>query len=191
MIDGLDLKKELVRIFARELIARKIQIKVITADPRTHGELPCLAINRVNDDEGQIGFNNIYEQEFNEATEEESPAYLALMTETIELRLWTENANQRDDIYFIMKEIAILAKQELIKKGQGLGNMRITGGRDEQDFKTFEPYFIYWSVLNFIALNPLEVKPSVPTTGVKPILGVDGSFAMNGIEETEEDMAGT
>lgn len=188
-ITGLDVKKELVRIFKREFTARNVNMQVLTSDPRTHEEIPSLCINRINGDEGQMGFNNLLTEEITGvgANATDTMVYTGLITETIEIRLWTENANERDDMMYLMQEIALLAKQELIKKN--LGNMRITGIRDEQDFKTFEPYFIYWGVMNFIALNQLDVRPLVPpTTGV--IESVDGTNAMDGVEQTEEELGG-
>jgi hypothetical protein len=178
-IKGTDLKHELVRIYQREFALRNIQMTVLSSDPRVHAEIPCLAINRTNDSEDNQGFNNFYEEKFNTVDADnvsDDILYSGLMTETCEIRMWTENAQMRDDYYFTIKEIALLAKQELILKG--LGNMRITGGRDEQDFKTFEPYFIYWATINFVALNPLDVKRNIPA-----IYGIIKSITVNVILE--------
>ena len=184
-LKGTDLKHELVRIIKREMIAQGVQVKVITTDPRDIKELPCIALNRVTDNESQMGFNNLYDEEYDPATEQSNPFYSGLMTENIEIRIWTENSDERDSLSFLSKGILILAKQELIKKG--LGNMQLNGGRDEQDFKTFDPYFIYWYVINFTALNPMDVRPT-PTT-VKPIVDVNvDKYAMNKIEETESQL---
>lgn len=169
MMTGLDVKSQLVRIFKTEMAARTIQMQVITKDPLTQVELPCIAVNQIVGTEGQMGFNNYLVEEYNAALGQDTTRYAGLITETFEVRLWTENANERDFVGRTMLEIALLAKQQLIM--MGLGNMSISGMRDEQDYKTFEPYAIHWKVLNFTCLNQYNVTPLVPVS-VKPITGV-------------------
>ena len=150
-----NLKIELVRIYQKAFKDRNIQMQVLTSDPRVEREIPCLAINRLSDSEDIVTMANLEDVEF--ADGEENNVYSALMSETIELRLWTQNANERDSLYTTIKEIAILAKVEL--GTMGCGNMRITAGRDENDFNNFSPLFIYWATINFVAMNQMFVRP--------------------------------
>lgn len=125
-------------------------------------DMPCLAVNRIYDSEDQQGLDNFYSNELDEKSGGNLTIYSGLFTQNVELRIWTEDADQRDDMFNELKEILILAKVSLGQ--QGFGSMRISGGRDENDFRTYEPLFIYWGVIQFTALSPLDAFEAPDTT---------------------------
>lgn len=166
---GLDLKKTLVPLVRAAYVARARKVNVMTSDPRTELELPCVAVNRIYDSEDQQGFANVYDEVTDPSTEGNVENLSGLFTQNVELRIWTENADQRDDMFDELKEILISLKSVLAEKG--FGTMRVFGGRDENDFRTYSPLFIYWGVLQFTALSPLDVFGD-PNVLEKPILSI-------------------
>lgn len=170
---GTDLKKTLVPMIRAEYAARMRQVTVRTADPRLEIDLPCVAVNRIYDSEDQQGFANVYDEEIDPQTQGNIEIKSGLFTQNVELRIWTQDADQRDDMFDELKEILILKKDDLAK--MGFGSMRIFGGRDENDFRTYSPLFIYWGVLQFTALSPLDAF-TVPDTTAKPILSITSSI---------------
>lgn len=176
---GLDLKLELVKFVRAEYKLLKRQVSVVTADPRYKEDFPCVAVNRIYDSEDKQGFANFYDEEVeNDGTVEVKSA---LFTQTCELRIWTENADVRDNMFIELKRMLVKIKDALAEKG--FGEMIIKAGRDENDFKTYSPLFIYWGVINFTALSPLDVRMPKDTTAT-PITKVDTSKAIDGIEQS-------
>ena len=124
--------------------------------------MPCLAVNRIYDSEDQQGMDNFYANELDPKSGGNLTIYSGLFTQNVELRIWTEDADQRDDMFNELKEILILAKPVLA--AQGFGSMRVSGGRDENDFRTYAHLFVYWGVLQFTALSPLDAFNGPDTT---------------------------
>lgn len=182
---GLDLKIELVKIIRRDYRTLNRQVKVFTADPRFKREMPCVAVNRIYDSEDKMGFDNFYNQELTPDGSGTVENKSGLFTQNCEVRIWTENADERDDMFNELKEILLLAKDDLGKFG--FGEMMIKGGRDENDFRTYSPLFIYWAVINFTALSPFDAFRTPDTTATK-IQKVDTSYALDGAEQKKEDL---
>jgi len=183
---GFDLKITLVEYVRAQYKARGRDVKVFTADPRVHEDIPCVAINRVYDSEDDESFANLYGQELGSDGSGTTQEFSGLFSQSVELRIWTENADLRDALFNELKEILILAKAFLASKG--FGRMSVKGGRDENDFQTYSPLFIYWGVLNFRALSPLDVfeSPDMTATVIKEV-NVD-KFALDTVEQTYEEL---
>jgi hypothetical protein len=162
---GIDLKIALVEFVRAEYKKRLREVNVFTADPRVREDMPCVAVNRVYDSEDDEEFANVYHEELTPAGDGTVEILAGLFTQSCELRIWTENADVRDDMFIELKEILVLAKKFLGNKN--LGRMSVKGGRDENDFKTYAPLFIYWGVLNFRALSPLDVFEAADTSASK------------------------
>lgn len=178
---GLDLKLELVSAVRAGYKARARDTKVFTADPRVKEDMPCVAVNRIYDSEddnvlGDIPFGEDISADGLGSVETKT----GLFTQTCELRIWTENAEIRDAMFVELKEILILAKDALAKKG--FGRMTVRGGRDENDFRTYSPLMLYWGVVNFSALSPFDaVGPQ--NNAAPPITAIDTSTVMDGVEQ--------
>lgn len=178
---GLDLKAELVKLVREAFLARAREVRIFTADPRTKEDMPCVAVNRIYDSEDEQVLGNIYDERVSDDGLGTVELKTGLFTQTCELRIWTENADTRDEMFVEMKEILILAKDELAKKG--FGRLGIRGGRDENDFRTYAPIMLYWGVFNFSALSPFDAE-GPQNNAAPPITAVDTSHALDGVVDT-------
>jgi hypothetical protein len=169
---GLDLKTVLVPLIRKAYAVRQRQVTVRTADPRDKMDMPCVAVNRTYDSEDKQGLANFYDNEIDPTTQGNVEIKSGLFTQNVELRIWTEDADLRDDMFNELKEILLLAKDTLAV--QGFGEMRIYGGRDENDFRTYAPLFIYWGVFQFTALSPFDAF-NAPDIDAKPITEIDST----------------
>ena len=185
---GKDLKLELVRIVRAGYKARDRDVRVFTSDPRVKEDFPCVGVNRVYDSEDDQTLANFYEERLTDSGDGTIETSSGLFTQSAELRIWTENADERDSMYVEIKEILLLAKKELASLG--FGKMVMKGGRDENDFRTYAPLTIYWGVFNFSALSPFDAE-DVPDTTATKIQSVDTSLAIDGVEQTQEDLGPT
>jgi hypothetical protein len=177
---GSDLKTVLVPLIREQYALRKRQVIVRTADPRQASDMPCVAVNRIYDSEDNQGFGNIYDNEVDPQSQGNVQVLSGLFTQNVETRIWTEDADQRDDMFVELKEILILAKAPLA--ALGFGAMRVFAGRDENDFRTYSPLFLYWGVLQFTALSPLDAFNAPDVTG-KTILEVDTTITEEPLTE--------
>jgi hypothetical protein len=183
---GKDLKLELVRIVRAGFKARLKDVNVFTSDPRVKEDFPCVGVNRVYDSEDDGSLANFYDQELTPDEKATFERFSGLFTQTCELRIWTENADVRDELYVLLKEILLLAKKEL--GVLGFGKMVMKGGRDENDFRTYAPLTIYWGVYNFSALAPMDAWEA-PDMSAPAIAAVDVTKAIDGIEQSQADLA--
>lgn len=170
---GFDLKLKTVELVRAFFTAKKVQVSVTTADPRKYEDFPCIAVNRIKDGEDQEGFANFYDNEA--AATGNNEVLSGLFDGGLELRIWTENAEQRDTLYVLLKECLILIKAQLA--AVGMGNVIIRSGRDENDFVKYPGHFIYWGVLSLFALAPMDVLPDTPDASATTITEVDAAAA--------------
>lgn len=180
---GLDLKLESVKFVRDEYKKLVRQVSVMTSDPREKEDFPAVAVNRIYDSEDKQGFANVYDEDFDETGTTE--VHSALFTQTVEFRIWTENADVRDVMFVELKRILVKMKEHLAQLG--FGEMIIKAGRDESDFRTYSPLFIYWGILNFTALSPLDVKLEKDTDARK-IVEVNTDAAIDGVEQEVGDL---
>ncbi len=181
---GLDLKTELVPLIRRAYADRSRDVKVFTSDPRVKEDIPCVAVNRIYDSEDEQSLGNVYDERISDDGLGTVECKSGLFTQTCELRIWTENAEVRDDMFVELKEILILAKDTLAAKG--FGRLSIRGGRDENDFRTYSPLMLYWGVFNFSALSPFDAE-APQDNSAPPITAVDTSKAIDGIAQVPAD----
>ncbi len=184
---GLDLKLELVSAVRKGYLARARETRVFTADPRVKEDMPCVAVNRIYDSEDDQVLGDIYDEKVSADGLGAVETKTGLFTQSCELRIWTENAEVRDTMFVELKEILILAKDELAKKG--LGRMSIRGGRDENDFRTYAPLMLYWGVINFSALSPFDAEAPQDNTA-PPITAVSTATVIDGIEQPASSFPG-
>lgn len=131
-------------------------VKVIKADPTTPSEIPCIGINRVDDGESEQTIANAAGNYFDAAGGTYYDTYGTYFQESMELRIWHTNADERDKLYMAMKSILLAQRLPLVQ--QGLLNITLRGGRDEQEVSgEHAPIAIYWSTITMSFLNPLDV----------------------------------
>jgi len=164
---GYSLKIKLVELVRAQYALRQRTLKVMTADPKTEMELPCIGVNRSYDSEDDESFANFFENEIDPATMGNVVVSSALFTATCELRVWSLNADERDSMYEDLKEILVLIKPQLA--ALGFGSIKIKGGRDENDFRTYSPLMMYWGAINVSALSPMDAWNAAPDTTATPI----------------------
>jgi hypothetical protein len=148
-------------------------VKVIKADPTTASEIPCIGINRVDDSESETSIANGEGNYYDADTQTYYEVYGTYFSESMELRIWHTNADERDKLYKAMKAILLAQRQSLVQ--QGLLNITLRGGKDEQEVSGEQaPIAIYWSTITMSFLNPLDVyftKVAQPISAV-PVNGV-------------------
>lgn len=163
----IDVKDELVRYIDSKIKEEGIaNIRVLKSDPREASEIPCICVNRVNDDEANEVLGEDYGFNYDEDLEMDVEVTGTYFSETLEIRGWFQNAIDRDKIFILTK--AILFNARLYLQGLGLVNITLRGGRDEQD-NTFPPHPLYWFTITINYLNPLEVS-NVPESGTYEIV---------------------
>lgn len=180
--DNVDLKIALVEFLKNaikpKIVAGKMRdVRVITSDPATHEELPCISINYLDDSEKDFTFNNLLDQQLSQVVNPDDASIVRqslLMSEVCEVRIWVdEQPDLRDQLGVLLKELLLMAKNALGQ--QGFGNMFIVGGRDENDFATYAPKKLYMRPYNFMALAQMDVWPDVPDQTAGVITEVDST----------------
>jgi len=153
-----DVKHELATILVQELPEHGFpNVKVLKADPQTPSELPCVGINRLDDTETNQTISDEHGTRFNPDTQTLIEFRGTFFSESVELRVWHTNADERDKLYQAVKAIAFAHRMELVDKG--LLNVSLRGGRDEQDSTMAQaPTVLYWSTITMTYLNPLNVE---------------------------------
>ena len=147
-------------------------IKVIKADPQTPSELPCIGLNRTDDSESDQSITDGEGTLYNKDTQELETFFGTFFSESIEVRVWHTNADERDKLYQTTKAILFAMRGDLVEKG--LLNMTLRGGRDEQDSTMAQaPMVLYWSTITMSYLNPLDVSiiSTVDAITAMPVLG--------------------
>lgn len=169
-----DVKEELVQALRIALAEEGYEsIRVLKSDPREAAEIPCICVNRTNADETSQVLADEVDERFDEATQTWYDYKGTFFNETMEIRVWHSNADERDKLYVLTKAVLFNMRTNLVEKG--LRNVKLQGGRDEQD-NTFPPHVLYWSSINMNYLNPLEVEVEVgaPITAVDVISTLEG-----------------
>lgn len=158
--ETVDVKQELVNRLKQELpnfgYVGNLTIKVLKADPQSHTEFPCIGINRIDDSESNQSIADSQGTVFNPDTNELQTITGTFFSESMEIRVWHTNADERDKLYQTVKAILFAIRPDLIQKG--LLSITLRSGRDEQDSTMQQaPVVIYWTTITMSYLNPLDV----------------------------------
>lgn len=155
--EHVDTKNELMRFLNQELPKFGFRnVKVLTGDPTTPAELPCIGINRLDDSESNQSIGDMAGEHYDEKAKVHYRTHGTYFQESLELRIWHTNAGERDKLYRHLKAILIAIRMELVKRG--LRNLTLRSGKDEQDSTGQNaPVPIYWSTITLSAMNPLDV----------------------------------
>ncbi len=161
-----DVKTEMVTELRKHISSK---IRVLKSDPREASEIPCIGINRAGDDEQNQVLGDDFGVVFDEALDQHVSYKGTFFNETMEIRVWHSNADERDKLYIKMKAVLLDLRDTLVDKG--LRNIKLSGGRDEQE-NNFPPHPLYWAAINMNYLNPLEVQVKIEEDVIEDIAGV-------------------
>lgn len=141
------------------------KVKVLGSDPQSPSELPCVGINRANDDEANMSIADHHGDDYDGTSGTYVTQQGTFFSESVEIRVWHTNADERDKLYKVVKAILFTYRLAWVEKG--LLNVSLRGGRDEQDSSmTNAPTVIYWSVITMVYLNPLNVEITESVEGI-------------------------
>lgn len=168
-----DVKQELVIALKRELgnlgYTGDTAIRVLKADPQTPSEIPCIGINRTDDSESDQSIADGEGTTYNALTKELTTFYGTFFSESLEIRIWHTNADERNTLYLATKSILFAIRKDLSSKG--LLNLTLRGGRDEQDSTMAQaPMVLYWSTITMSYLNPLDVSSVATVDAITAVI---------------------
>lgn len=133
----------------------KIDVKVTTAYPRTVEQIDkkaIITISRVtNQEEYRFVTDNIYSQEITNNTSEKTSKG-ALQTDIFEIAIWTLDAQYRDDLYLLTRQLLFEKKNILYTDHQFIKFYRVGGSDQELDVAKL-PRTVYRAVLNYLVMT--------------------------------------
>jgi hypothetical protein len=137
----------------------KTEIRVLKSDPHDATDIPCVCVNLANADETNSMLGDFAGSEVDPTLNSGAGGvrrfYGTFMAETMELRVWDLNLDERDALRVFLTAQLFGLRREMLDLG--IRQMRISGGRDEQDNVTLQPHPLYWAPFNISYLNPIEV----------------------------------
>lgn len=156
--EHVDVKQEIVNKLKIELPKFGFsRVKVLKADPQTATEIPCIGVNRVDDNETEQSIADSQGTYYDKSTKEYKKFFGTFFQESIECRVWHTNADERDKLYRHVKAILVALRNELVERG--LLNLSLRSGRDEQDSSQAQaPMVLYWSTITMTYLNPMDIE---------------------------------
>lgn len=178
--DHVDTKSELVTRLRDELPKFGFgSVKVLKSDPAAPSEIPCIGINRLDDSETSQSIADVAGSYYDEETKTYYKTFGTYFQESLEIRIWHTNADERDRLYRHLKAILLAIRLSLVEKG--LQNLTLRTGRDEQEVTGQNaPFAIYWSTINLSALNPLDVTFEEVIEPISAVV-VTGSLTTGGV----------
>ena len=131
------------------------KVKVLKADPEGPSQIPSITIARTSDTEVNQALGDVFGEDNDSEVDMVVKKFGTDFRETLELRIWTANSDQRDLLYSLVKAILFNYRHFLALK-YGLVNQQIIGGRDEANHIQYESHFMYWGVIIFQAENAIQ-----------------------------------
>jgi hypothetical protein len=153
-----DAVQDAIRMGLRYYVAKGIidwKVKVIKSDPTGPADLPSICINRTSDREINQSLGDSFGQDRDPDNQRVLQYWGTNFKETLEIRIWTQNSDQRDLLYAITKAILFEYRPYLALK-YGVVNQNITGGRDEASHVQQKGQTLYWGVIMFEAENSIQ-----------------------------------
>lgn len=166
-----DAKTEVVELLKTSLPKFGFQeVRVIKADPQSSAEIPCIGVNRVDDSESTDTIADAVGTHYDPETETNYRTFGSYFQESLEIRAWHTNADERNRLYQTMKAILFAGRQDLTAKG--VLNIKLRNGRDEQDSSMAQaPMVLYWASITMSYLNPLDVQFEEASYTISSIVG--------------------
>ncbi len=184
--NSVDMKEELLQFLKRSFRAAQIKIAVLKSDPQTEGELPCIGINRVSDSEMNHIIGDFAGETFDSDQLEYSQLYGPTFQESMEIRIWHRNADERERIYRLLKALIIQFRIRAVEIG--IRSFSIEGGKDESDFSgQVVPFPVYWASLVISYLNPMDVEITQRVATITSVTVNGGVQIGTGTEERTDE----
>jgi len=142
------------------------EIPVLRSDPVTHKTIPAIGINKIQDNESDQ-FLGDQVAEFKDEFDKAHRQYGSMWEETLEIRVWSHNSDERDYIGHVIKYILFEART--IMAQLGVVNQRIGGGQDESDPVSYQPEVMFWT--SFIFTGTTNLYSATPAVDL--IKGID------------------
>ena len=139
------------------------KVRIVKSDPQGPAECPAIAINRTSDGETNQSLGDLFGYVRDPDIDATIKKFGTDFMESLELRIWSTNSDQRDLLYALTKAILFNYRHYLAVKW-GLVNQAITGGRDEANHVQYKGHFMYWGVVMFRAENAIQrniICPSI------------------------------
>ncbi|WP_017814467.1 hypothetical protein [Paenibacillus shenyangensis] len=155
--NSVDMKEELLQFLKQSFRAAQIKMTVLKSDPQTSGELPCIGINRVSDSEANHTIGDFAGSTFDDIDLEYGELYGTVFQESMEIRIWHNNADERERVYRLLKALIIQFRKQAV--ALGVRSFSMEAGKDESDFSgQVIPFPVYWGSLVITYLNPMDVE---------------------------------
>ena len=140
----------------------KIDVKVTTAYPRTVEEIDkkaLITVSRVTAPEEMRFVSDLITRESETSVSiggNQSSTFGAIQTDIFEIAIWTLDAQYRDDLYLLARQLLFENKKtDLYKKFQFIKFYRIGGGDQELDVAKL-PRTLYRAVLTYLVSTKME-----------------------------------
>ncbi|CAJ1315917.1 hypothetical protein [Paenibacillus nuruki] len=154
--NSVDVKEELLQFLKRSFTTAKVKIGIVKSDPQNHGDIPCIGINRVADSQSMHTLGDFGGSEFNEEEFQYTEIYSTYFQESMEVRIWHTNADEREKVYRLLKALLMVFSKYIV--GLGVRSFTMEGGKDESDFSSqIVPFPVYWASIIISYANPLDV----------------------------------
>jgi hypothetical protein len=144
-------------------------VRVFTSDPLDHAYIPGIGINKVGltEDASSSGLGLVSQQPtYNFDTKAYTEYKGAFMQEAIEVRVFHHNSDERDKLAILVLAVLFAIREQLVL--QGLRDITLAGGRDEQDNTLMnQPLFMHSITMHY--LNPLDVQVTTTVDDVESI----------------------
>ncbi|WP_308722499.1 hypothetical protein [Paenibacillus polysaccharolyticus] len=155
--NSVDVKEELLQFLKKGFKENAVRMNVFKSDPQTETELPCVGINRVSDSEAAHILGDFGGDDFDRDALQYSEIHSTHFQESMEVRIWHTNADERERAYRVMKALLMLFRPVAVSKG--LLSFGMEAGKDESDFTgQVAPFPVYWASIIISYLNPLDVQ---------------------------------
>jgi len=125
---------------------------VLPAFPSSMAQIPCVSVLGTNFSETGMGLGDmadtLFDDEEDEITEPEGTGY----DETFDVRVWTLNADERDQVGKMLRGGTTIIRNALTEKG--LSNIKFSGGNDSFDYQNYGAP-IHWYISVISMFNPV------------------------------------
>ncbi len=132
-------------------------VYVFKNDPLDEAKFPAVGINMVSLDEQSTGLGLVTQTPTYDATAQTYTEYQGMyLQETVEVRVFAQNADLRDKLRIFALATLFTLRNTLVQNG--IDQIKISGGRDEQDNTLLQSGPLFMNAVLLSYLNPLNVQ---------------------------------
>jgi hypothetical protein len=152
--------------FAGRDITPTTALQILPNNPEDWAELPCVTVQQLSDAESNPHIGDSLADQSLEDDTEVTAGQSTLFTQTVEIRLWSKKAQERDRLGLMLKEELFRGRGTSDAPGpfiatDGLDLPKISGGHDEEisDLsREYAPYPIFCRTYILSALTELTIQ---------------------------------